>query len=147
MSNPLQCLSLNDIYVNLRGEDKYEVIRRAGEHLVKSGCCEPEYIEAMVKREDTVTTYIGEGVAIPHGVGEARKYIKKTGLVVMQFPEGVPFGDELAYLVVGIAGLEDEHLPVLQALASIMMEEELMEEIKSSKDARFIYEALLNGGE
>lgn len=140
------CLRPEDVRTGLSAPDKTLAIRMAGEQLVLRGCVEASYIDAMLAREEVVTTYIGEGVAIPHGVGSAKQFIKKTGLAVLQFPEGVPFGDEKAYLVVGIAGLEEEHLPILQALATIMLDEERIEAIKHSTDAEFIYESLLSGG-
>jgi PTS system mannitol-specific IIC component len=140
-------LRLEDVRTGLSAADKYTAIRMAGEQLVTRGSVDEAYVDAMLAREDVVTTYIGEGVAIPHGVGSAKQFIRKTGLAVLQFPDGVPFGDEKAYLVVGIAGLEDEHLPILQALANIMLNEELIERIKRSADPQFIYQSLLSGGE
>ena len=140
------CLRPEDVRTGLSAPDKTLAIRMAGEQLVLRGCVEASYIDAMLAREEVVTTYIGEGVAIPHGVGAAKQFIKKTGLAVLQFPDGVPFGDEKAYLVVGIAGLEEEHLPILQALATIMLDEDRIEAIKHSTDANFIYESLLSGG-
>lgn len=140
------CLRVEDVRTGLSAADKYAAIRMAGEQLVSRGCVSADYVDAMLAREDVVTTYIGEGVAIPHGVGSAKQFIQKTGLAVLQFPEGVPFGDELAYLVVGIAGLEEEHLPILQALATIMLDEERIEAIKRSTDAQFIYDSLMAGG-
>lgn len=140
------CLRPEDVRTGLSAADKYTAIRMAGEQLVARGCVEAAYIDAMLAREEVITTYIGEGVAIPHGVGTAKQFIKKTGLAVLQFPDGVPFGDEKAYLVVGIAGLEEEHLPILQALATIMLDEERIEAMKHSTDAAFIYESLINGG-
>lgn len=140
------CLRPEDVRTNLTAVDKYTAIRMAGRQLVSRGCVEEDYIDAMLAREDVVTTYIGEGVAIPHGVGSAKQFIKKTGLAVLQFPDGVPFGDELAYLVVGIAGLEEEHLPILQALAGIMLDEDRIDAIKRSTDAQFIFDSLMDGG-
>jgi PTS system mannitol-specific IIC component len=140
------CLRVEDVRTGLSADDKYTAIRMAGEQLVARGCVRADYVDAMLAREEVVTTYIGEGVAIPHGVGSAKQFIQKTGLAVLQFPDGVPFGDELAYLVVGIAGLEEEHLPILQALATIMLDEERIEAIKRSTDAQFIYDSLMAGG-
>ena len=140
------CLRVEDVRTGLSAADKYAAIRMAGEHLVSRGCVRADYVDAMLAREEVVTTYIGEGVAIPHGVGSAKQFIQKTGLAVLQFPDGVPFGDELAYLVVGIAGLEEEHLPILQTLATIMLDEDRIEAIKRSTDAQFIYDSLMTGG-
>lgn len=67
----------------------------------------------MVEREKIVTTYMGMGVAIPHGTSDAKETVKKSGIVVMQYPDGVQFGDEKANLIIGIAGVGDEHLEIL----------------------------------
>lgn len=140
------CLTLSDIRVQLPPMEKYDAIRLAGRMLVQRGSVSEEYIEAMVEREKTVTTYIGEGVAIPHGVGTARQYIKSTGLVVLQFAgEGVPFDDGSAKLLVGIAGLGEEHLPILQAVAHIIMKGDLLKELQETDDPGLILRALTGG--
>lgn len=140
------CLTRSDIRVRLPPMEKFDAIRLAGRMLVERGSVSEEYIEAMVEREKTVTTYIGEGVAIPHGVGTAKQYIKSTGLVVLQFAgEGVPFEDGNAKLVVGIAGLGEEHLPILQAVAHIIMKGDLLKELQETDDPGFILRTLTNG--
>ena len=103
--------------------------------------------DSLFARERLGSTGLGQGVAIPHGVGEAKSLIHSTGLCVLQFPAGVPFGDELAYLVVGIAGKEDEHLPILQALANMMLDEESFDQLRHAADPAFIYARLTGGGE
>ena len=138
----LRSFTKDDVHTGLKAADKYEAIRMAGDFLVKRGSIEPEYIDAMLQREEVNTTYIGEGVAIPHGVGPSRVYIKESGLAVLQFPDGVPFEDEKAYLVIGIAGKDDEHLPVLQALTDIMLEDGKLDAMIASTDPEFIYNSL-----
>ena len=69
-------------------------------------------------------TYIGNGVAIPHGMAEGSKYVKHTGISVMQVPEGVQWNEEVAYVIVGIAANSDDHMGVLSALADAIEEEE-----------------------
>ncbi len=145
LAESFKYLRPQDIHVGCTAQDRFEAIRMAGQQLVARGSVEPDYIEAMIVRENTVTTYIGEGVAIPHGVGEAKRLIKETGLVVLQFPQGVAFGDEQAQLVIGIAGLGDEHLPILRAVANIMLDEALLERLKTTPDAAYIYRTLTAG--
>lgn len=135
----LAVLRREDILVQLPSTDKFEAIKMAGRMLVNNGCVSEEYIDAMIQRENTVTTYIGQGVAIPHGVGTAKQFIKKTGIVVLQFKDGIEFGTEKANILIGIAGQGEEHLPILQSVAKIMMEDELIEEIKTTDSADFIY--------
>ncbi|MDD7305700.1 MAG: PTS sugar transporter subunit IIA [Peptoniphilaceae bacterium] len=126
-------LKLEDknIFLNLESESKEAAIRRAGEKLVEMGSVDKDYIDFMLEREKVATTYMGLGIAIPHGVNEAKKSIKKSGIVFLQYPNGVDFGDEKAYLVIGIAGKDDEHLEILSSVA-IKIDENLVEKLKST---------------
>ena len=82
------------------------------------GCIQEEYINAKLEREKKVSVYIGNGVAIPHGIGGFEKYILKSGISFLQIPKGISFGEgKTAYLVIGIAGIEDEHLDILAKIA------------------------------
>lgn len=95
----------------------------------------------MVEREKLVTTYMGMGVAIPHGTSEAKGAVKKSGIVVMQYPDGVDFDGEKAYLLFGIAGVGDEHLDLLAKVAETLEDEELLEELKKNADVDKIMRA------
>lgn len=117
---------------------KQDAIRKAGELLHKHGYVNKEYIEAMVKREEITTTYMGMGIAIPHGTNDAKEAVLKTGIVVLQYPDGVDFGEEKANLVIGIAGVGDEHLEVLANISSSIDDEEVLEKLKTTTDKEFI---------
>ncbi|MGI6008483.1 MAG: PTS mannitol transporter subunit IICBA [Ruminococcus sp.] len=130
------------IKTGLKSVDKETAIRAAGRLLCDLGYVDENYIDAMVAREELVTTYMGMGVAIPHGTSDAKETVKKTGIVVMQYPEGVDFGDEKAYLVIGIAGVGDEHLEVLGKVAASLENEELLESLKKDADVDKIMKAL-----
>lgn len=131
-------LSENNIILGLESESKEDAITRAGRLLVKGGYVKEGYIDAMHERGKVVTTYIGMGVAIPHGIGEAKKQIEKSGVVVLQYPNGVKFGDELAYLVIGIAGAGDEHLEILSNIATSLENPDLVEKLNSTKNKQDI---------
>lgn len=131
-------LNKNNIVLGLESVSKEEAIKRAGEILAKEGYVKEEYIQAMLEREEIVSTYIGMGVAIPHGVGEAKKEVKKSGIAVLQYPNGIKFGDEVAYLVVGIAGVGDEHLTILSNIAMSLEDEGLVEKLRNTYDVNDI---------
>ena len=122
------------IRTGLPSVSKEEAIRAAGELLNKLGFVNENYIDAMLEREKLVSTYMGMGVAIPHGTSTAKGTVKKSGIVVMQYPEGVDFGDEKAYLVIGIAGVGDEHLEILGRIVESLEDEELLEKLKKEAD-------------
>ena len=113
-------------------ESKEEAITAAGKLLHELGYVNESYIPAMLEREKTVSTYMGLGVAIPHGTSEAKDEVKKTGIVLLQYPEGVDFGDEKAYLVFGIAGIGNEHLDLLAKIGTVIEEEENLDKLKKA---------------
>lgn len=132
----------NGIRLNQPPVTKEEAIRAAGELLVKQGCVDEGYVDAMIEREKIVSTYMGMGLAIPHGTSEAKDSVKKTGIVLVQYPEGVDFGDEKAQLVFGIAGIGDEHLDLLAKICEALEDEEVMEKMKTTDDVAWILEQL-----
>ena len=127
-------LKSDNIILGLKSESKEEAIERAGKMLVKEGYVNYNYIAAMQEREKIVSTYIGMGIAIPHGVGEAKKEVKESGIVVLQYPDGVVFGDDLAYLVIGIAGVGDDHLEILSNIATSLEDETLVDKLKNTNN-------------
>jgi len=141
-------LTKNNIKVGLTSVTKAEAIRMAGRMLVDSGYAEEPYVEAMIEREQDISTYIGRGIAIPHGVSSAKNSIKKSGLVVLQFPDGIDFGEETAYLIVGIAGKDNEHLAILANIATALDEyESKVKELYTTKDTDLIYKLFTNTNE
>ena len=133
-------LSEDMIFLNLESVSKEEAIVAAGEQLVALGCADDVYIEHMLEREKIMTTYMGMGIAIPHGTNEAKEYIKKSGVVFLQYPNGVDFDGEKAYLIIGIAGKGDEHLEILSNIA-IKISDELVDKLKATDNkADFINE-------
>ena len=117
---------------------KEEAIRAAGELLKSIGCVGDGYIQAMQEREKLVSTYMGLGVAIPHGTTQAKGEVKKSGIVMLQYPDGVDFGAEKAQLVFGIAGVGDEHLDLLANISNALEDEDLLEELKKTNDVDLI---------
>lgn len=136
-------ISKERISLQARATDKADAIRKAGELLVQSGCVLPAYVEGMLAREQTMSTCLGNGVAIPHGMHENRNHILKTGLSVLQLPDGVEWDDgEKVYLVVGIAASSDEHVGVLSNLAEVIDNEENLTELIHTTDHRVILKHL-----
>jgi mannitol PTS system EIIA component len=119
-----EILNEANIILNVKSETKYEAIVRVGKLLVENGYVEEPYLIGMKNREDDITTYIGNGIAIPHGMNEFIKYIKKSGIVIAQYPDGVDFGEgNIAYIVIGIAGKNNDHLDILSKIAIVCLDE------------------------
>ncbi|EKO3379863.1 PTS mannitol transporter subunit IICBA [Vibrio fluvialis] len=140
-------LSNENIFLGLAPKSKEEVIKFAGEQLVKLGNVAPEYVDGMLEREKLVSTYLGESIAVPHGTIETKKYVKKTGIVFCQFPEGVQWGeeeDDVAKMVIGIAAQGDEHIQVITAITNSLDDEEAVECLKTTTNPEDVLR-ILNG--
>jgi PTS system mannitol-specific IIC component len=135
-----EILKKENIKLGLDSVERNEAIKMAGELLVESGYVDQDYIEAMLDREQEMTTYIGQGVAIPHGVGSAKKKINKTGISILQFPDGVDFEGEKAYLVIAIAGVGNEHLKILANLSELIEEDSTAKKLRTTDDLDYFYE-------
>lgn len=135
-------LRLENIRTGLAPESKEEAIRRAGKILHESGYVDAEYIDAMIARENLTTTYMGMGLAIPHGTSEAKAAVRKSGIVVLQYPEGVDFEGEKAHLIIGIAGVGDAHLEILAKVSEALEDEEVLERLSQNATAEEIYQTL-----
>jgi mannitol/fructose-specific phosphotransferase system IIA component len=122
------------VRLGCRATDKWDVVRQAGALLVEVGAVEPAYAEAMLEREQSVSTYIGEGVAIPHGTDESRRYVTRTALAVLQFPAGVDWDGNQVTVAVAIASSGEEHVAVLSALAQILMEPDQAERLRGATE-------------
>lgn len=137
-----QVIIADGIKLGQKPVTKEEAIQAAGELLVKLGYVDESYVDAMQEREKLVSTYMGMGVAIPHGTTQAKGTVKKTGIVFLQYPEGVDFGSEKAQLVFGIAGIGDEHLDLLSKLCNLLEDPALLETLKTTDDIEWVLEQL-----
>ena len=131
-----------NILTGLAPESKEAAIRRAGVLLQVSGCVDAGYIDAMLEREKVASTYMGEGLAIPHGTAEGKACVLRSGIVVLQYPEGVDFDGEKARLLVAIAGVGDEHLSLLARVAGALEDPSVLERLSTCADPKEIYETL-----
>ena len=136
-------LSKERISLQASASDKTDAIRKAGELLVKSGCVMPAYVDGMLKREESMSTSLGNGVAIPHGVYENRDHILQTGISVLQLSEAVEWEDgDKVWMVIGIAAAGDEHVGVLSNLAEVIDNEETLAALLKTNDPDVIVKYL-----
>ncbi|AYU55783.1 PTS sugar transporter subunit IIA [Staphylococcus debuckii] len=138
-----ELFSNENIFLNQSFEDQNEAIEKAGQALVDAGAVTEDYIQAMKDREAVVSTFMGNGLAIPHGTDEAKNAVLQSGLTLLQIPEGVQWGDDVAKVVVGIAGKDGEHLDLLSKIAITFSEEENVERIvnaQSPEEIKAVFE-------
>jgi phosphoenolpyruvate-protein phosphotransferase len=136
-------LGTQDIELGAQAADKAAAIRVTGDGLVRTGHIEAGYVDSMLGREKVANTFLGNGVAIPHGLPKDRELIRETGIFVAQFPEGVEWNPgEIVHLTVGIAARSDEHIEILKNLTHLLDDAQLMARLAKTKDAEEIVRAL-----
>lgn len=129
-------LSVQDIHPGEKAGDKEEAIRQVAAALVQAGNVAEGYVNGMLAREQQTSTFLGNGIAIPHGTTDTRDQVLKTGVQVFQFPEGVTWGDgQVAYVAIGIAASSDEHLGLLRQLTHVLSDDSVAEQLKSATTA------------
>ncbi|QWA10010.1 PTS sugar transporter subunit IIA [Sodalis ligni] len=127
-------LNENNIVLNASFSRKEDAIRAAGKLLLDGGYVTEKYIDYMLKREEVVSTYLGNNLALPHGIDGSENEIIRSGIAVIQVPNGVSFGkdnqDDIAHIVIGIAGKDGSHMDILNQIAIACMEEENVQQMR-----------------
>ena len=122
MSIAAQLLNESDVVLDAVAATRDEAIALVGALLVGSGAVEQAYVGAMQTREADVSTYLGEGIARPHGSGEARHLVRRDALVFVRFPDGVTWDGEQAQVAIGIAATDGRHMQILAELAALILD-------------------------
>ncbi|MFD1804922.1 fused PTS fructose transporter subunit IIA/HPr protein [Pasteurella oralis] len=138
-------LSDNDIHLAVQATNKQQAIALVADALVNTGCVENGYLQGMLEREAQMTTYLGNGIAIPHGSLATRSLVNKTSVQFFQFPQGVDWGEgNIAYIVIGIAADSDAHLALLRQLTRILDNETAAQQLATTQDVRQ-FQAIIMG--
>ncbi|MGU3502437.1 PTS mannitol transporter subunit IICBA [Mycobacterium sp. C31M] len=138
-------LPLSSIVLNGSGGTASAAIDEAGALLVASGSVEPAYVGAMHEREKSVSTYMGNGLAIPHGTNEAKTAIRKTGISFVRYPEPIDWNGKPAEFVVGIAGAGNDHMALLTKIAHVFLDKEQVAKLRTATTAEEIRAVLTAG--
>ncbi|OCG06584.1 bifunctional PTS fructose transporter subunit IIA/HPr protein [Gilliamella sp. wkB178] len=127
----------DNIHLNEQAANKTQAIKKIATALTSAGFVADGYVNGMLEREEQAATYLGIGLAIPHGTTKTRDLVKKTGVQVFCFPKGVVWGEdgEIAYLAIGIAASSDEHLELLRQLTHVLCADGVEDKIKNIKSA------------
>lgn len=128
-------LSESNIHLNASAANKQQAIEMAAAALEQAGNVESGYLQGMLGREQQTSTFLGNGIAIPHGTLDTRLMVKKTGVQVFQFPQGIEWGEgNIAYVVIGIAARSDEHLALLRQLTHVLGDEDTAAKLAHIQD-------------
>ncbi|HEI8866388.1 fused PTS fructose transporter subunit IIA/HPr protein [Serratia sp. AKBS12] len=123
-------LSQQDIHLGAAAGSKQDAIQQVAAALTEAGCVGAAYVDGMLQRELQTSTYLGNGIAIPHGTTDTRDLVLNTGVQVFQFPQGVEWGEgQTAYVVIGIAARSDEHLALLRQLTHVLSDDSVAEQL------------------
>lgn len=137
-----EILKKEGVLVNQKSISKDEAIKNVASHLQKLGYVGKDYGKYMLERELISTTYIGNYVAIPHGTVKGKQEVLKSGIVILQYPDGIDFGNgNIAYFLIGIAGKNDEHVEIISKIADVIEDEDEVLNLKNEKNAEKIYKA------
>ncbi len=136
-------LTLAQIKVPGTATTKDEAIREAGQILVDAGAVGPAYVDAMFEREKSVSTYMGNYLAIPHGTNEAKDAIVSSALSVVRYDEPLDWDGKEVRFAVGIAGVNNGHLEILGKIAVVFSDTDEVDKLLAAGSAEEIY-ALLN---
>ena len=139
-----EVLSEDAIVLNGTARTRDEAITEAGQLLVAVGSVEASYVDAMHAREASVSTYMGNLLAIPHGTNEAKTAIRATGLSFVRYPDGVDWRGNEVKFVLGIASAGDDHLALLGKIAGVFMDADQVAALEAAQTKADII-AVLDG--
>ncbi len=135
----------NNIHLAVQATNKQQAIEMVAAALERAGYVESGYLQGMLARELQTSTFLGNGIAIPHGTLETRSMVKDTGVQIFQFPQGIEWGEgNIAYVVIGIAARSDEHLTLLRQLTHVLGDEDVAAQLATLQDVKK-FRAILMG--
>jgi PTS system mannitol-specific IIA component len=114
-------IDASSVVLDATADDRDDAIRQAGAALVASGAVDADYVDGMLERERAVSTYVGEGVAVPHGTRAANEAVREDAVVVLRFPEGVEWDGETVRVVIGLAARGMGHIGLLARIAGVLL--------------------------
>lgn len=124
-------LNVNDISIIEGAFLKQDAIKAVSEKMINAGLVKNDYTQAMFDRDAQISTFLGNGIAIPHGTIEKRDSVIETGLKVIYYPQGIKWDEDnnIAYVVIGIAAKSNEHLDILRKLTRAVIADDTLERI------------------
>ncbi|WP_426181741.1 PTS sugar transporter subunit IIA [Microbacterium sp. TWP3-1-2b2] len=138
----MSVLSIGQVRIHSGSATQDEALQEATDILVAAGAVTPAYVDAMRQREETVSTFMGNGLAIPHGTNETKDAILDSGLSVVRYDGGVDWAGESATFVIGIAGRGDEHLEILSQIAILFSDEDDVAKLNAAETPDDLYALL-----
>lgn len=143
-----ELLDRGAVRLDATATDREDAIRQCGEALVRAGAVDPAYVDTMLERERSVSTYVGEGVAIPHGTLDGKDSVRHDAVSFVRFPAGVAWDDDnRVVLCIGIAARGDGHVRLLSELAQILLDPDQARALRETDDIDEVARLLQPAGE
>lgn len=130
------------VHLGLRATDRFDAVTQAGRALLQIGAVDEPYLDAMLERERGLSTYLGEGFALPHGTDASRVHVRRPAIAVLQFPDGVEWDGEQVHVAIAVASASDEHVRVLAALATVITDPDRAQQLRTATDPEVVMELL-----
>jgi mannitol/fructose-specific phosphotransferase system IIA component len=122
------------VRLGLRASDRFDAVAQAGRVLLDIGAVDAPYIDAMAERERSLSTYLGEGFALPHGTDASREHVRRPAIAVLQFPTGVDWGGHTVTVAIAVASATDEHVQILAQVAGVISDPDRAEQLRGASD-------------
>jgi PTS system mannitol-specific IIA component len=122
--------------------DRDDAVRRSGALLVAAGCVDEDYVEQMLDRENVVSTFVGDGIAMPHGTLTAKSDVIAEGLSLLLLTSPIDWGGTDVTTVIGIAAHGRRYITLLSQLATVLLDEGRAASLRSASTAERVYELL-----
>lgn len=132
----------DNIILNASYKNKEDAIKACADIFIKGGYADESYKQDMLERDRDVSVYLGNGVALPHGLASSKKSIKSSGICLIQVPKGVDFDGETAYLLIGVAGKGEEHVEILGKIGTMICEEGIIDQLKNASSKQEVLQIL-----
>jgi mannitol/fructose-specific phosphotransferase system IIA component len=135
-------LDMEAVRLGLRASDRFDAVAQAGRVLLEIGAVEPPYLDAMEERERSLSTFLGEGFALPHGTDASRTHVRRPAIAVLQFPDGVDWGGQSVQVAIAVASATDEHVRILAQVAGVISDPDQAQQLRGATDPAQVMELL-----
>ena len=139
-------LDERSVRLDARATDRLDAVRQAGALLLEAGAVDAAYVDSMVGRETTVSTYVGDGIALPHGTNAAKDAVLRDGLCLLRFADGIDWNGETVTVVIGIAARHGAHIALLARLADVLLDPHTAERLRGATTADEVHAVLATEG-
>jgi mannitol/fructose-specific phosphotransferase system IIA component len=130
------------VRLGLSATDRFDAVAQAGRALLELGAIDEPYMDAMQEREHTLSTFLGEGFALPHGTDASRAHVRRPAIAVLQFPDGVDWDGERVQVAIAVASASDEHIRVLAEVATVITDPDQAERLRGATDPAVVLDLL-----